>query len=349
MKCSEMMSMQIDKLWEAMEADSIGGSAGASGWLLRLARPEAGCLVYVGLELSSRHRALLLRLPSVSLPRRRHWPQCRGLIPVAVTVRGITHFGVALKENRFADVFAALAEDLVRRVTEAGDAAAQTRAFLGQLARWQKFLSASLDGLSEQSQRGLWGELYFLREYLLPTIGTGAVQGWKGGDRAHQDFQFDGYAFEVKTTLAKQPQVVRITNERQLDASTWKALFLNVVALDRRESNGETLPEMVAMVRLMLAADPAAIEQFEDEILAVGYHDAHATRYAGHGYSVRAVGFFKVGPKFPCLVEADMPAGVGDANYALSVAACEPYRAQHAEIESILANIDPTNRKNMKP
>jgi hypothetical protein len=329
--------MQIDDLWKALEADAVAGNAGASGWLLRLARPEAGCPLYVGLELASRHRALLLRLPSASVPQRRHWPRCKGLEPLAVTVGGSAHFGVALKEDRFADVFTALAEDLVRRVAEAGDAAAQTRAFLGQLARWQKFLSASFDGLSDESQRGLWGELYFLREHLLPKLGTSAVQGWKGGDRAHQDFQFEGSAVEVKATLAKQPQVVRITSERQLDASTWKALFLNVVALDVRDGGGETLPEMVGSVRSKLSVDAAAVEQFEDELLTIGYHDAHATRYAERGYTVRTVSFFKVGAKFPSLVEADMPAGVGDANYALSVAACEPYRVQPAEIESVLS------------
>lgn len=337
--------MQIDELWKALEADAATGKTGASGWLLRLAQPAAGCPLYVGLELASRRRAMLLRLPSASVPTRRHWPRCKGLEPLAVNVGGSAHFGVALKEDRFADVFTALAEDLVRRVAEAADSAAQSRAFLGQLARWQKFLSSSFDGLSEESQRGLWGELYFLREHLIPKIGAPAVHGWKGSERAHQDFQFEGGAVEVKTTLAKQPQVVRITSERQLDASAWAALFLNVVALDVRDGGGETLPDMVASVRSKLTADAAALEQFEDELLTIGYHDAHAARYAERGYTVRAVGFFKVGPKFPSLVEADMPAGVGDANYALSVAACEPYRVTPANVESTLAASPQPNSK----
>src|SRR5436190_12030895 len=163
--------MQIDDLWKALEADAATGKTGPSGWLLRLAQPAPSCPLYVGLELGSRRRAMLLRLPSDSVPPRRYWPRCKGLEPLAVAVDGSAHFGVALKEARFADVFTALAEDLVRRVAEAGNPSAQARAFLGQLARWQKFLSASFDGLSEESQRGLWGELYFLREHLLPKIG----------------------------------------------------------------------------------------------------------------------------------------------------------------------------------
>ena len=340
--------MQIEDLWEALEADATAGKTGASGWLLRLAQPAAGCPLFVGLELGSRRRAVLLRLPSASMPARRRWPRCKGLEALTVQIEGIAHFGMALKEPRFADVFTALAEDLVRRVTGAGDPDAQARAFLGQLARWQKFLSASLEGLSEESQRGLWGELYFLRDHLLPALGTAAVNGWKGGERAHQDFQFANPAVEVKTTLAKQPQVVRITSERQLDGSTWAALFLNVVALDVRDGSGEALPAMVASVRAKLAADTAAREQFEDELLATGYLDAHAVRYAERGYTIRAAGFFRVGPKFPRLVEADMPSGVGDANYALSVAACEPFAVAPADLYDILCGVRRPGSKNKR-
>ena len=337
--------MRIEDLWEALEADATAGKTGASGWLLRLAQPAASCPLFVGLELGSRRRAVLLRLPSASMPERRRWPRCKGLEALTVQFEGLAHFGMALKEPRFADVFTALAEDLVRRVIDAGSPDEQARAFLGQLARWQRFLSASFEGLSEEAQRGLWGELYFLREHLLPTLGVAAVNGWKGGERAHQDFQFESSAVEVKTTLAKQPQVVRVTSERQLDDEGWAALFLNVIALDARDGSGEALPTMVAAVRAKLASDTAAREQFEDELLATGYFDAHAARYADRGYTVRAVGFFRVGPKFPRLVEADMPSGVGDANYALSVAACEPFAVAPGDLRDVLCGMRETRTK----
>lgn len=328
--------MQIEELWKELEANADASETGASGWLLRLARPDACCPLFVGLELATRRRSVLLRLPAASVPLRRHWPRCRGLEPLAVAVGGNAHFGVGLKEARFADVFTALTEDLVRRVAAAAETSAQTRAFLDQLARWQKFLSASSEGLSEESQRGLWGELHCLREHLLPTLGVVAVNGWKGGEHAHQDFQLGSRAVEVKTTLAKQPQIVRITSERQLDDSVFESLFLNVIALDVRDGNGETLPAMVASVRAMLVTETSAREQFEDELLVAGYLDVHAARYADQGYTVRTVAFFRVGPKFPSLVEADMPAGVGDANYALSVAACLPFAVPVADMHALL-------------
>lgn len=239
-----------------------------------------------------------------------------------------THFGVILKEPRFADVFTALAEDLAGRVGDASDPAEQAGVFLGQLARWQKFLSASQEGLGDEEQRGLWGELHFLRTHLLPGMGADAVAGWKGGEKAHQDFQFEAGAAEVKTTLAKRPQVVRITSERQLDSAGWRALFLHVVALEPRDGGGETLPALVASFRVALAGEAAALETFEDGLLAYGYLDAHAGRYAERGYLVRSETTFRVRRGFPRLVEKDLPPGIGDVSYGLSIAALEAFAVE---------------------
>jgi len=173
-----------------MDRDAAAGKPIASGWLLRLTRPIASCPLYVAIELVSRRRAILLRLPVDSVPSRRRWPRCKGLEPLALKLEGAAHFVIAVKETRFADVFTALAEDLARRVSAATNPADQASAFLGQLSRWQKFLTASSEGLTEEDQRGLWGELVFLRDRLIPVFGCVAVASWKGPEHAHQDFQF---------------------------------------------------------------------------------------------------------------------------------------------------------------
>ncbi|MHB8121849.1 MAG: PD-(D/E)XK motif protein [Desulfuromonadaceae bacterium] len=330
--------MRIEELWKALESDADAGKLGAGGWLLRLARPKAGCPLFVGVALPSRRRAMLLQLPDTSMPPRRLWPRCKGLEALAIQMKGNTFFGVALKETRHCDVFTALSEDLARRMSEVDTPAEQVSSFLGQLTRWQKFLSASLEGLSEEVQRGLWGELHFLREHLIPAFGTGAVAGWKGPMQAHQDFQFENGAIEVKTTLAKQPQVVRITSERQLDDNNWPALFLYVLALDVRQDGGETLVSMVATLRKSLAGDAVAQEQFEDALLAVGYLDNHAELYADRGYVVRSQKAFSVKNGFPRLLEKNLPTGIGDVNYGLAVGACEPF---NVNFETVVAAIKP--------
>lgn len=335
----------IEELWKSLEADALAGRAGRSGWLIRLAHPAVKCPLLAGLELTSRRRAVLLRLPRRAVPSRRKWPRSKGLEPLAIVIDGREHFGVALKEPRFADVFSALAEDLLRRVTSAGTPDEQALAFLGQLGRWQKFLSASLDGLGDEAQRGLWGELRLLREQLFPALGHHAVMAWKGGERAQQDFQFERAAVEVKTTLAKQPQVVRITSERQLDDTNWPALFLSVIALDVREQGGETLVALIASLRQKLESEPAAHEHFEDGLLASGYLDSHESKYIGRGYLIRSQNYFRVKRGFPRLVERDVLDGIGDVNYGLAIAACAKFKVSSNEMVATLASRKPQRRK----
>lgn len=327
--------MTIEVQWLALETEAAGDR---NAWRLRLARPLDGHSLFVAVQGGRRH--LLLRAARAAIPSRATWPDCAGLEIRAVELESHAYFGVALREARFADVFAALAEDLARRIESAPPTEAVS-VFAGQLARWRRFLAAAAEGLGEEARRGLWGELHVLLEVLLPALGGAATGGWKGPHAAHQDFQFPGARLEVKTTLAKQPQTVRITSERQLDDTHAPALFLHVLALEAVESGAATLPTLVGWVRSALAPWPHAREQFEEALLAARYLDLHASRYEAVGYAVRRADTFRVGPGFPRIVESDLPPGVGDASYGLSLAACESFSVPLATLVSALRDTVP--------
>jgi hypothetical protein len=333
--------MTIEEQWRALESESVG----AEGWRLRLARPVKGYPLFVACEGASARRALLLRVPADSIPPKRQWPVIAGVEVTALTLAGHVSFGVVLRDPRFTDVFSALAEDLARRVEESSGAPAEAVALLlGQLVRWQRFLAASTAGLSPEAQRGLWGELKFLHDTLIPiTEGGVAVLGWKGPVGAHQDFQYTSAWIEVKTTLAKQPQTVRIASERQLDDTHAPALFLHVLMLETHEGGPATLPALVAQLRAMLEPWPATREVFEDALLAARYLDSHAPRYVATGYAVRQADTFRVGAGFPRIIEANLPSGIGDANYQLSLAACTAFSAPISAITDALQPSPPAS------
>jgi hypothetical protein len=320
--------MTIEQLWLEMEAESEMNVA----WLTRFAGAQSGPRFLVGLEQATKARALLVQVPSGAMPPRRDWPECRGLELLSVALDAKPHLAVRLRDSTCADVFTALAEDVASRVSAHSlphEAAAE---LLGRLRRWQQFLSGASEGLGVEAQRGLWGELHVLRTHLLPALGgLAAVEGWKGSAAAHQDFQFPDAAMEVKTTAAKQPQSVRITSERQLDNIGVGALFLHVLAVDEREvpegeaTAGVSLPSLVAGIRTDFGGHTVLINAFNDRLLERGWLDAHAARYEGKRLTVRKELTFRVEPGFPRIVESDLPSGVGDVTFALSLAACEPF------------------------
>lgn len=322
--------MRIEAIWQELDAELQAGASGA--WLLRFALPDSRNKLLVAINTSSRDRALLIPLSSAAIPNRRDWPQCKGLELFAPQVDGTSHFGVRLLNHVYSDVFAILAEDIAPRVAAAADEKSAARVMLDRLNRWQKFLSARADGLSVSRQRGLFGELYFLRYVLLPQVDVpSAVMAWRAPERSHQDFQFASASIEVKTTTAKQPQDIRITSERQLDSTGTSALFLFVAVLDEREVEpngtvqGETLPAAVAALRNLLGSNNVPRDTFDDRLLDAGYLDADAPRFEARRFALRSQQCFQVVDGFPRLLEGSLPSGIGDVSYALSLAACAPF------------------------
>lgn len=332
----------IERLWQEMEAE--GGSA----WRMRHARKVAAHPLVVALEPQHGGRVLLVPVPGLTIPPRREWPECRGLEWLTISLDAVPYWGVRLRDALCSDVFTALAQDLDARLALTKTTEQAAAELFGRLKLWQQFLKTWREGMSLEARRGLWGELHFLYVRLLPAMGGSAsVASWKAGTAAHQDFQFLQGAVEVKTTSAKQPQSVRITSERQLDDTGVGALFLNVVVVDEREVGmaagvpGQSLPTLVAALRLELAGDPSTLALFNDNLFHRGWLDEHAPRYESHRLTVREELVFRVDPGFPRLVEVDLPDGVGDVNYALSLPSCKPFEVDPSVMLAELTEISP--------
>ncbi len=301
--------MKIDEIWREMEAET--GSEAA--WLTRLARPQTGYPLLVALEQATRTRAILLPVGKKDMPHRREWPECRGLELVTMTFNSKHHLCVRLREPSFADVFAALAEDVAPRVGACNDGKRAAAQMMDRLHLWQKFLKSAGNGLSLEYQKGLWGELYTLLAHMLPGRGvTEAVAGWKGGAAAHQDFQFPDGAVEVKTTAAKQPLSIRVTSERQLDDTGIGSLFLHVLVVDEREvpegedAPGQSLPGIIAKTRQWLSGEPVMLAELNDRLIEAGWLDPMVSRYEGRRWTLRAEHTFRVASGFPRITEAGL-------------------------------------------
>ena len=150
-------------------------------------------------------------------------------------------------------------------------------------------LQSSTDtGLAPEARRGLFGELTFLREHLLPPARRReAVAAWTGPTAAHQDFQLPGAAIEVKTSSGKEPQTLVISSERELDDTGTGRLILAHLSLDeRRGGSGESLNVVVERARDARRPTPPHESLLDDLLVRAGYLQAPAEplrRAALHG------------------------------------------------------------------
>lgn len=243
---------------------------------------------------------------------------------------------VKLTDRRFEDVFDALIQDVVHSVPAHADAPEAATAVVARLARWQRFLQTSLEGLSDTDQRGLFAELWFLRMHLIGMIGvSAAIASWRGPDGANQDFQIGLTAIEVKESAAKQLQELRIASERQLDTIGIGNLFVFHLSLDWRPGGGRTLPDLIDELRDLVQADDSR-NIFEDLLFKAGYLDSHRPRYQQAGYAVREENAFLVSEEFPRIVESDLRPGVGNVRYSIGVSDCKRFTVRIADIRSAL-------------
>lgn len=236
---------------------------------------------------------------------------------------GSAFLEVSLSNSNYSDVFDVLLSDLVKAAAEVTTESQVGGAVAARIKHWQAFLKSKLDGLSSEAIRGLYGELKVLAWIGEHLNFEDAVACWVGPEGYPQDFQIHDTAVEVKTSAAKNPQIVLITSERQLDGRGLTALFLWHWSVDERLNAGETLPTLIQAIRSKVVHSFVR-EVFEDRLLSVGYLDLHAERYR-FGFAIRSSQIFEVQGEFPRLVERDCPPGIGSVSYSLQLGAITPF------------------------
>ncbi len=324
-------------IWQSLESTTVPHP---HGHVVRRIKPQAVCDLFLAVAQPSKQHMFLIGLARVDVSALANLPTARGLDISCRPRDGQNGFIVqlALKENRFEHIFDILIHDITEVIVHTQSEEKAVLAFLNRLRHWQKFLEqADPNGLSKEAQQGLFGELWFLRERLIPLIGCyPAVSAWTGPEGSNQDFQFQSCAIEVKTTGTKEPQQMIIQSERQLDDTGLAALFLFHLSLELREKTGESLVTVIDALRQILTTDTAALDLFEDRLLEVGFIQSQAPQYEKIGYNIRHLSLFRVRDTFPRIIGADLKPGVGNIRYSIAVAECRHSAVSENELSAQL-------------
>lgn len=249
---------------------------------------------------------------------------------VLLPTRKITrHLSISLETGANREVFATVCADLVSML-ERFETNAKRSHILGiYFAKWSNFFERhKLEGLSSESQRGLFGELWWLHRLLFVAEKKNKVIcAWKGCKGSFRDFEVKGHGLEVKTTMTKEPRHVTINNEKQLDDRGLASLHLLVLTLMQTDGGSHSLPSLVQAIREILSEDPASFS-FEDLLFEAGYLDVHAEKYQ-QKYSVVKEELFQVKDGFPRIIS--IPEGIGDIRYSLVLSSCSVFVSDSAE------------------
>jgi len=243
---------------------------------------------------------------------------------------------LSLNDSAYSEIFSALCEDLFLTGSKEPDHKNMVQYLKERLLQWKQFLDVNGNqGLSPEAQRGLYGELRFLRDVLFQHLDiTRAISCWQGPSRKNQDFQVSGTGIEVKTSIAKQHQKISIASEQQLDDTGLKALYIWHLSLHQIHDSGETLPEIIDQIRNQIVLQKGPHHEFELLLLNAGYIDGHREKYDSSGYADREISIFLVRNQFPRIVENDLKNGVGDIHYSIDLSSCKPFGVNETDFLS---------------
>ena len=329
---------KIEKIWEDLENDT----SLTTGLLYRRYSGKISPDVYVALKVPERHRSIAVHLNKSSGFDTKAWDKFRDIKIQGLQDeknKGRQFLIISLLNNQHRDIFSILSEDLIRKVSDISDENALVSELISRLEKWHLlFEKLNCQGLSEEAQRGLYGELYFLKEFL--KTGTSpefCVDTWKGAEKEVQDFQHADWAVEVKTTHGKNQQKLHISNERQLDTSLVPYIYLIHLSLEIRQGFGESLNSLVESLDGLLIQSPAAYSVFKLKLLEAGYFDHQIDLYEDTGYSIRQENFYKVVDDFPRITESMILPGVGDVKYSVIISANESWIIDKDQLFSLIS------------
>lgn len=225
------------------------------------------------------------------------------------------------------NIFESVISDICDKVVQLQSKSNLNSVLIKVLNEWKVFFEKLESNiLSVNEQKGLLGELFFLKDYLFQKYSyVDSLYYWTGAEKTNHDFQINDIAVEVKTTSSKQHLKFSVSSEKQLDNKGVSNLYLSLYAFNLHSNiPSRSLPAFVREICNIIHDDPIATFLFEIRLLKYGFNDKLSDHYK-IGFSLTGVKFFEVKEGFPRILQNNLPEGIGDLKYTVSVAACSPY------------------------
>lgn len=231
-----------------------------------------------------------------------------------------------LLDKQAKKVFYVLCSDLLLAISKEESEQTALKALGNRYHTWKSMFQKEYAPMSEESMKGLLGELYFMLHYMIPVYGSeSAVSAWSGADRTSKDFSKDLQWFEVKA-VSTEVNAVRISSLEQLSSPEVGQLFL--VRLEKMSevySDGESsVLELFESIQKQLPSDSIK-EEFVSKVVAYGFSGGDKVNQ--QKYKVVSMEWYLVDDKFPRLQRTDINhPEISKLSYELLINTLEPYK-----------------------
>lgn len=266
---------EFSEAWKTFQSSNA-----ENGWQIIPVSSFPNCGLMAGMSFPECGQAAIFNFKATRLPRSEHLPRGKGFSVEYVESDGSRWIALVKTEQGSSELYTSMLENLFRFLEDMGDASGDVllRSFLDRVSAWQDFMKKGKQTLTVESQTGLFGELFLLKNLVDLGLRDDAVRTWDGPLDGLQDFHIGYGAIEVKSTISQDGFIAKIGSLEQLSDSTYKPLYLVGQKLELSPL-GLSLPMLVNELRLSLDGDGELLSNFESRLLRAGYIDSHSDAY----------------------------------------------------------------------
>ena len=223
-------------------------------------------------------------------------------------------------------VFFTFCENLIEAITDIPDEQKALKQLKKRYITWKTMFKRESDKkVSSEVLQGLFGELYFLKKYMLEKYGPAvAIQAWSGPDGRSKDYAVGTEWYEIKTVGANSPNV-RISSLAQLSSEyDGHLVVLRAERMSDQFDNGEACVHDLFKYILSVINDETVEGIFLSKLSSFGY-DISDESYTAK-FDVKSMTSYKVSDGFPRITEQDVQrVEICDVGYSLIINALKPY------------------------
>lgn len=291
---------------------------------------------FIGLIGSTGARIFQLEVPEIIKIHSNYLNKFRGIEiqNISKPNSNIQKFSIILLERKYNDIFLLFIEDILVRMKYIQDTSEALIIVHQRVTYWrQLFAHVTGEILSPALQRGLYGELIFLKQLL-----DGAkyretvINSWKGAESANQDFALNTTAVEIKTSKAGMPNVY-ISNEHQLDYTVWENLYLGVISLNESAGHENTLTSLIREIVEILEDRTDLLQIFKEKLSLVGVPAGMFDSYNDINYIIRRKFFYRVEKNFPLIIPSILVnEALSNVKYQIDINSCKTFEVKEEEV-----------------
>lgn len=217
------------------------------------------------------------------------------------------------------NVFYTFCGDMVSAISGIAYISEGLKTIKNRFNTWINLFKKDSGQTSVEVLKGLFGELYFLKNYMIPKYGIKeAVLSWSGPDDTSKDFSVDLDWYEVKT-VAAGAVTVKISSIQQLSSNVpGKLEIVKVENMSSEYNDGECCILQLFENILGKISDEEVREYFISRVTSFGL--AVTDEAVQNRYKVVSVTGYRVADGFPRVTEKEVPYGeIGKLTYELII------------------------------